>query len=84
MCSLCVLKLVHQALKTVAKSVVKMRVSDSLYFPTIFDEKGRSGGGRPYIYIYIYRERERERGRERFIYNMNTTCLTQVFFKRGE
>jgi len=55
MCSLCVLKLVHQALKTIAKSVVKMRVSDSLYFPTIFDEKGRSwGGDHIYIYIYIY------------------------------
>ena len=71
MCSLCVLKLVHQALKTIAKSDVKMRVSDSLYFPRTFDQKCRSGGGGDhihiyiYIYIYIYRERERERERER-------------------
>ena len=68
MCSLCVLKLVHQALKTIAKSVVKMKVSDSLYFPRIFDQKCRSGGGGAtiyiYIYIYIYIERERERERE--------------------
>ena len=55
MFSLCVLKLVHQALKTIAKSVVKTRISDSLYFPMIFDQTCRSwGGDHIYIYIYIY------------------------------
>ena len=46
--------MVHQALKTIAKSVVKMRVSDSLYFPGIFDQQGRSWGRGDHIYIYIY------------------------------
>ena len=54
MFSLCVLKLVHRALKTIAKNVVKMRVSDCVFRGLLIKSVDLGGGDHPYIYIYIY------------------------------